>query len=95
MVLTTEQINTAGEEAVKAAGDYCKLKSISAGLTGKQHAGAMVHALCDAGLLAEEHKMHAFAILAELENGSALRQKLEKASILNANKIAASIADYV
>jgi hypothetical protein len=76
--------------AFKAGGDYLKAKSITRGLTGAAHAGLMAYALCDLGLLPEENKKLAFHVLCSLENGSALRQKYEKAGTLGANAIAAS-----
>lgn len=91
--MNDQQMIEAAELAVKAAADYCKGRGIAAGLTGKQHAGAMVHALMDAGLVNEEQKLHAFAILAEMENGSALRQKLEKLGALG--KAATIAASYI
>tara|TARA_R110000868_G_scaffold160977_7_gene390834 strand:- start:83 stop:385 length:303 start_codon:yes stop_codon:yes gene_type:complete len=99
--MTDKQVNEASENAVKAAGDFCKKFAITSGLTGKQHAGAMVHALVDHGLLQqlgteEENKAErqlAFVVLLALENGSALRQKLEKLEVLKAGAIAAA-SDY-
>lgn len=88
--MNDQQMLEASENAVKAAGDYCIGMKIASGLTGKQHAGAIIHALVDAGLLLQEgdeancksQRLHAWAIVNELENGSALRQKLEKAKVL-------------
>lgn len=82
--MNDKEMLEAAEHAVSAAGDYCKKFGITAGLTGKQHAGAIVHALIDAGLVPEEQKLHAWAIVNALENGSALRQKLEAAKVLGA-----------
>lgn len=91
--MNDQQMLEASENAVKAAGDYCKKFGIVAGLTGKQHAGAITHALIDAGLIDESRKLEAFAIVNALENGSALRQKLEAAG--NLGKAVTVAASYI
>jgi hypothetical protein len=81
--------------AVKAAGDYCRAKKITEGMTKKAHAGAMLHALMDAGLIVQTEGEEAdvlaanlaireqvFFTLCALENCSQLRQTLEKAGVL-------------
>lgn len=77
-----KQMLEAAELAIKSCADYCKARGITSGLTGKQHAGMIVHSLMDAGIVDEANKLEAFAIVAALENGSALRQKLEKEKVL-------------
>lgn len=73
------------ELAFKSVQDYCKAKGIERGLVKEQHAGMMVHALVEHGLIAEdvESRKTAFFILCRLENGSQLRQELEKAGTLS------------
>lgn len=70
--------------AFEAAKDFCKNKGIERGLVKEQHAGIMVHALVEHGLLADdsESRKTAFFILCRLENGSQLRQELEKVGVL-------------
>lgn len=80
--MTNEQVVETQDLAFKAVGDYVKAKNIATGLTKQAHAGAMVHALVDAGVLSDEDKFKAWVILCRLENGSQLRQELEKANIL-------------
>ena len=81
--------------AIKSVGDYCKAKQITSGLTKKAHAGAMVHALVEMGVLedSQEAKEIAFFVLCALENGSQLRQALEKAGILGVK--AAIATEYI
>src|ERR1035437_4252613 len=74
--------------AFKAVGDYVKSKGITRGLTKGAHAGAMVHALIDAGILPDNVAQEAFTILCKLENGSQLRQELEKAGVLGKEAMA-------
>jgi len=92
--------------AIAAAGDYCKAKKITEGLTKKAHAGAMLHALLDAGLIIQTEgddaetvaanldiREKAFFALCALENGSQLRQTLEKKGVLGTK--AAIATEYI
>lgn len=86
--LSPEDIADISKLAFKAVEDYVKSKGITRGLTKGAHAGAMVHALIDSGILPEEVKAEAFHILCRLENGSQLRQELEKSGALGKEAIA-------
>lgn len=86
------------DAAIAAAQDLCKSKSITAGLTGLQHARILFHWVEEQGLLADASKEEKLTLLfgfCELENGSALRQKLEKKGTLAATSKAASIVDDI
>ena len=87
---TMEQVAETLKLADQAAADYCKAKGITAGLTGKQHAGILVTALVEFGWLDEANKQEAWVVLNHLANASALRQRLEKAKVLG---VASAIAD--
>ncbi len=86
--LSADDIADLSKLAFAAVGDYVKSKGITRGLSKGAHAGAMVHALIDSGILPEEVKAEAFHILCRLENGSQLRQELEKAGVLGKEAIA-------
>ena len=92
MAKTEKEIEAIEELAFKAAQDYVKAKNITGGLTKKAHAGCMVNVLVDMGLLDEAGKEEAFFALCKLENGSQLRQELEKAGTLTK---AALAQDYI
>lgn len=79
------------ELALKAACDYITRKGIKSGLTGKQHAGILAAWAVESDSLASLERWAGFL---ELANGSALRQKLEKAGKLHKDT-AAMAADYI
>lgn len=66
--------------ALNIAIDYVAEKKVTSGLTGKQHAGILVRAVEEVtGVeFTPDDRLKLFAAFVELENGSALRQKLEK-----------------
>jgi len=78
--------------ALKAAIAYVSRKGIKQGLTGKQHAGILVEWATESEGLSPVERWAGFL---ELENGSALRQKLEKAGHLAKDATAAVANDYV
>jgi len=79
------------ELALKVATDYVSKKGIKSGLNGKQHAGILTAWAVESEGLAP---MERWAGFLELENGSALRQKLEKKGTL-AKDAAAMAEDYI
>jgi hypothetical protein len=79
------------ELALKAATDYVSKKGIKSGLNGKQHAGILTAWATESEGLAP---MERWAGFLELANGSALRQKLEKAGKL-AKDVAVMAEDYI
>ena len=89
-IMTDKEIAEVRVLAFSAAKDYIALKAIKSGLNKGQHSGMILHALVDAGLIsceddgtvANDTKQKAFAIISELENGSQVRQQLEKAGVL-------------
>lgn len=88
MAKTEAEIVAIETLAFKAAQDYVKARNITQGLNKKAHAGLMVNVLVDMGLLDEAGKEEAFFALCKLENGSQLRQELEKAGTLSKSVIA-------
>ena len=86
MAKTNQEIEQVQTLAFKAVQDYCVEKGIKDGLTKKAHAGAVVHALKELGVIEDtlEARELAFFVLCKLENGSQLRQELEKAGTLGA-----------
>lgn len=96
--MTEQQIKDVQKTAIKAAGEWVKSKGITAGLTGDQHAGILVNAVKETGLeLTTEDLLNLFFTFKELENGSALRQKLEKGDYLKATvgKVASMAEQYI
>jgi glycosyltransferase involved in cell wall biosynthesis len=92
MSKTIQEVVEIESLAMKAAGDYVVAKKITQGLSKKAHAGAMLHALTDNGLIEPDSDSQemAYFILCALENGSQLRQQLEKAGKLGSK---VSLAD--
>ena len=86
MAKTNQEIEQVQTLAFKAVQDYCVEKQITEGLTKKAHAGAMMYALKELGVIedTQDAKELAFFVLCKLENGSQLRQELEKAGTLGA-----------
>lgn len=80
------------EAALKAAIAYITRKGIKQGLTGKQHAGVLVEWANESADLTPVERWAGFL---ELENGSALRQKLEKKGTLAKDATASMAEDYV
>ena len=82
--LTAEQILEIQDLAFGAAGDYCKAKNVRKGITKEVHAAIMVHALVELEIIPDDIGLRrkAFFTLCKLENGSQLRQDLEKAKVL-------------
>lgn len=83
-VVTPEWIADTQKLAFEATKDYVKAKKITRGLVKEQHAGLMVHALAELGLVNNdtESKATAFYALCKLENCSQVRQDLEKSGVL-------------
>lgn len=92
MAKTIKEVEELEALAISAVGDYVKAKNITQGLSKKAHAGAMLHALTDLGLVEQDSDSQetAYFVLCALENGSQLRQQLEKAGKLGSK---VSLAD--
>lgn len=67
------------DAALKVAKEYVTRKGIKSGLNGKQHAGILTAWAVESEAMTPEERWGGFV---ELENGSALRQKLEKSGTL-------------
>lgn len=95
IVTQTVTEDTSLRDAMGIAKDYCTKKGIKAGLTQKQHTGILVTTIEEVtGVeLTTEDKVKLFQVMYHLANGSALRQKLEKAKVLTPTQTSTGAVD--
>lgn len=91
----TELSDDSLKTALGIAKDYVQAKSIKVGLTQKQHTGILITSIEEVtGVeLTQDDKVKLFKVMYHLVNGSALRQKLEKAKVLAPSTNAAGDVD--